>query len=109
LAVAAACARGRTSFSGAGELRVKESDRIRALAEGLSRMGVTVQERPDGLIIEGGCVLRGASLRAHDDHRIAMALSVAALRAEGETEIEGTECAAISFPQFYEYLHAATR
>ena len=109
LAVAAACARGRTSFSGAAELRVKESDRISALAEGLGRMGVALEERPDGLAIDGGRPMRGASLNAHDDHRIAMALSVAALRAQSETQIAGAECASISFPQFYEYLQLATR
>jgi 3-phosphoshikimate 1-carboxyvinyltransferase len=109
LAVAAACAHGRTSFSGVAELRVKESDRIRALAEGLGRMGVPVEERPDGLAVEGGRALRGAELEACDDHRIAMALSVAALRASGETEIAGAECASISFPQFYDYLTASVR
>ena len=109
LAVAAACARGRTSFSGAAELRGKESDRISALAEGLGRMGVALEERPDGLAIDGGRPMRGAALNAHDDHRIAMALSVAALRAQSETQIAGVECASISFPQFYKYLQLATR
>jgi 3-phosphoshikimate 1-carboxyvinyltransferase len=109
LAVAAAYAQGRTSFGGAAELRVKESDRISAMAEGLGRMGVTVDERPDGLSIEGGRPLRGTEIRSHGDHRIAMALSVAALRAEGETHVAGAECASISFPQFYDYLAAATR
>jgi len=109
LAVAATHASGRTSFSGAAELRLKESDRISALAEGLGQMGAAVQERPDGLIIDGGCPLKGAKLNAHDDHRIAMALSVAALRADGDTYIDGAECASISFPQFYDYLRSATR
>ena len=66
-------------MSGAAELRVKESDRIAALAEGLTRLGATVEERPDGLAIDGGTPLHGAAVRAHDDHRIAMALAVAGL------------------------------
>lgn len=108
LSVAAACAEGRTEISGAGELRVKESDRISALAEGLGAMGAAVEERPDGLVIEGGPRLRGARVRAHDDHRIAMALSVAALVAEGTTLVEGAECVGVSFPAFYECLREAT-
>ncbi len=107
LAIAAAHARGRTSVSGAAELRVKESDRIAALVEGLRRMGGRAEERPDGLVIEGGARLTGARVRSHDDHRIAMAFSVAALAARGETEIEGAECASISFPQFYDCLRRA--
>jgi 3-phosphoshikimate 1-carboxyvinyltransferase len=104
LAVAAAFADGVFRVSGAAELRVKESDRIAALAEGLGRLGVDVAERPDGLEIRGGRPLSAASVRAHDDHRIAMALAVAALATQGETEIEGAECASVSFPEFYEFL-----
>jgi 3-phosphoshikimate 1-carboxyvinyltransferase len=104
LAVAAAHAEGTFSLSGAAELRVKESDRIAALAEGLSRMGASIQERPDGLVIEGGRPLRGAPVRAHEDHRIAMALAVAGLTAEGATGIDGAECAAVSFPEFFDLL-----
>jgi 3-phosphoshikimate 1-carboxyvinyltransferase len=88
---------------------VKESDRIAALAEGLARMGARVEERPDGLIIHGGAPLRGSAVRAHDDHRIAMALSVAALAAEGETEIENAECASVSFPDFFDLLEQGRR
>lgn len=104
LAVAAARAEGRFSLSGAAELRVKESDRIAALAEGLKRLGADFEERADGFVVHGGGRLRGASVRSHGDHRIAMALAVAALAAEGETEIEDAECAAVSFPEFYQYL-----
>jgi 3-phosphoshikimate 1-carboxyvinyltransferase len=104
LAVAGAFAEGRTRISGAGELRVKESDRIAALAEGLQRMGVSLAEQPDGLTIDGGRELRGAEVRAHGDHRIAMALAVAALAAEGDTLLEEAECAAVSFPEFYDLL-----
>jgi 3-phosphoshikimate 1-carboxyvinyltransferase len=108
LCVAAAHAEGRFTVSGAAELRVKESDRIAALAEGLSRMGARVEERPDGLAIDGGTPLHGAAVRAHEDHRIAMALAVAGLAAQGGTEIEGAECASVSFPEFYGILEEAT-
>jgi 3-phosphoshikimate 1-carboxyvinyltransferase len=104
LAVAAAFAEGELRITGASELRVKESDRIAALAEGLSRMGARVEELADGLVVQGGAALSGAAVRAHDDHRIAMAMAVAALGASGETEIEGAECASVSFPEFYDLL-----
>jgi 3-phosphoshikimate 1-carboxyvinyltransferase len=107
LAAAAAFARGPFTVSGASELRVKESDRIAALAEGLAALGAGVHERPDGLVVDGGAPLRGARVRSHGDHRIAMALSVAALAAEGATEVEGAECVAVSFPAFYEILEQA--
>jgi 3-phosphoshikimate 1-carboxyvinyltransferase len=104
LAVAAAHAEGAFTLTGAGELRVKESDRLAALAEGLSRMGVSLEERRDGLLVRGGQPLRGAEVRAHDDHRIAMALAVAGLAAQGPTTIEGAEAAAVSFPEFWDLL-----
>jgi 3-phosphoshikimate 1-carboxyvinyltransferase len=104
LAVAAAFAEGTFTLRGAKELRVKESDRIAAMAEGLGRLGGRVRELPDGLVIEGGGGLRGASVRSHGDHRIAMALAVAALAADGATEIEGADCATVSFPEFYDLL-----
>ena len=104
LAVAAAFAEGTFTVSGAGELRVKESDRIATLAEALARMGASVEERPDGLSVHGGRRLRGAAVRSRGDHRIAMAFAVAALAAEGPTEIEEAECASVSFPEFYELL-----
>jgi 3-phosphoshikimate 1-carboxyvinyltransferase len=107
LAVAAAFAEGPFTVTGAGELRVKESDRIAALAEGLAALGARVRELPDGLVVEGGAPLRGARVRSHGDHRIAMALSVAALGAEGATEVEGAECVAVSFPGFYALLERA--
>jgi len=90
----------------AAELRVKESDRIAALAENLRRMGATVQERPDGLKVEGRRAgkLRGAEIEPRGDHRIAMAFAVAALGAEGLTVIRDSECARVSFPDFYKEL-----
>jgi 3-phosphoshikimate 1-carboxyvinyltransferase len=91
----------------AGELRVKESDRIAALAENLRRMGATVEERPDGLKVEGRSAgkLHGAEIEPHGDHRIAMAFAVAGLAAEGETVIRDAECAGVSYPMFFEDLN----
>jgi 3-phosphoshikimate 1-carboxyvinyltransferase len=92
----------------AKELRVKESDRISAIAVNLRRMGAEVEEREDGLRIAGGQTLHGAELDSFGDHRIAMAFAVAALRAQGETLIRGAECAAISYPAFFPTLEAVT-
>jgi 3-phosphoshikimate 1-carboxyvinyltransferase len=88
----------------AKELRVKESDRIASIAANLRAMGAQVEEREDGLKIPGGQSLRGAEIESFGDHRIAMAFSVAALRAQGETLIRGSECAAISYPAFFSVL-----
>jgi 3-phosphoshikimate 1-carboxyvinyltransferase len=88
----------------AKELRVKESDRIAAVAKNLRLMGAEVEERDDGLKIPGGQALRGAELDSFGDHRIAMAFAVAALRAEGETLIRGAESAGISYPAFFNEL-----
>jgi 3-phosphoshikimate 1-carboxyvinyltransferase len=88
----------------ARELRVKESDRITAVVENLRRMQVEVEEREDGLRVPGRQKPRGAVLESREDHRIAMAFSIAALAAEGESQINGAEAVAVSFPQFYETL-----
>jgi len=88
----------------AKELRVKESDRIASIATNLRAMGVQVEEREDGLKIPGGQSLHGAELESFGDHRIAMAFSIAALRAQGETLIRGSECAAVSYPAFFSTL-----
>ncbi len=88
----------------AKELRVKESDRIAALATNLRLMGARVEEREDGLKIPGGQTLRGAKLDSFDDHRIAMAFAVAALRAKGETVIENAQAVEISYPAFFQSL-----
>jgi len=106
LAIAAAAADGRFVVSGAGELRVKESDRIAALVEGLSAMGASAEERPDGLAIAGGRRLRGARVRSFGDHRIAMAFAIASLAADGETEIDDAECASVSYPEFWQVLES---
>jgi 3-phosphoshikimate 1-carboxyvinyltransferase len=108
LAVAGAAAEGTFRVVGAEELRVKESDRIAAMAEGLRAMGALVEEHADGLVIEGGRRLHGASVRSWGDHRIAMSLAVAALAAaSGETVIEGADCASVSFPEFFAVLDQA--
>jgi 3-phosphoshikimate 1-carboxyvinyltransferase len=88
----------------ARELRVKESDRIAAVARNLRAMGAAVEEFEDGLCVPGGQMLQGAEIDPAHDHRIAMAFAIAALRAEGETVIHNAECAAISFPEFYDLL-----
>jgi 3-phosphoshikimate 1-carboxyvinyltransferase len=88
----------------AKELRVKESDRIASIAINLRAMGAEVEEREDGLKISGGQSLHGAELESFGDHRIAMAFSIAALRAQGETLIHGSQCAAISYPEFFSVL-----
>jgi 3-phosphoshikimate 1-carboxyvinyltransferase len=90
----------------AAELRVKESDRIAALAENLRRMGATVDERPDGLRVEGRKAgkLHGAEIDPHGDHRVAMAFAVAGLAAEGATTIRDADCAGVSYPNFYKDL-----
>ena len=93
----------------AAELRVKESDRIASIVTNLRAMGAEVEEFPDGLRVPGGQTLHGASIDSFDDHRIAMAFAVAALRAEGPTEINGAECASISFPSFFGLLDSVVR
>jgi len=108
LAVVAAVASGRTEIRDAAELRVKESDRIAAIARGLGAMGARVSERPDGMVIEGGARLRGAHVSSGGDHRLAMALAVAGLVAEGETIVDDTACIETSFPRFAETINAMT-
>jgi len=105
LAVAAACAEGPTVVRDAAELRVKESDRIRALASELTKMGVGIEERPDGFRVAGrppgaGTPFRGARVSSWGDHRLAMALVVAGLLADGPTIVEGIGCIATSYPDF---------
>jgi 3-phosphoshikimate 1-carboxyvinyltransferase len=99
LAVAAACAEGRTRLVNVPQARLKETDRIRAMAEELPRMGARVRELPDGLEIEGGR-LRGAGVSGRGDHRIVMALAVAGLVAKGATVIDTAEAMAVTFPEF---------
>jgi len=104
LAAIAPFTSGGIRIRDAKELRVKESDRIALVAKNLRAMGAEVAEFEDGLDVPGGQTLHGATIDAGGDHRIAMAFSVAALRAEGDTLIQGAESAAISFPEFIELL-----
>jgi 3-phosphoshikimate 1-carboxyvinyltransferase len=92
----------------ARELRVKESDRIAAVAKNLRAMGAQVEEHEDGLSVPGGQQLHGAEIDSEHDHRIAMAFSIAALRANGETVIHGADAAQISFPEFFQVLEGVT-
>lgn len=106
LAVVGSQISGGIRIQDAGELRHKESDRLAATALNLRAMGAEVEEFEDGLQVFGSTKLRGARIDSHGDHRIAMAFSVAALLADGETQIDGAECVAISFPEFFELLHS---
>jgi 3-phosphoshikimate 1-carboxyvinyltransferase len=103
LAVATQAA-GVTRIDGAAELRVKESDRLAGMAEGLRRMGAVVEERPDGISVHGPSPLHGATVESNGDHRIAMALAVAGLVASGPTTIEDADCVAVSYPDFFHQL-----
>jgi len=106
VAVLAAFAEGETTIRDAAELRVKESDRIATVAEGLRALGADVRAMDDGMTIQGGRPLTGADVRSHGDHRIAMALAVAALGATGETVIDGWEAVGVSYPGFLEDLES---
>jgi 3-phosphoshikimate 1-carboxyvinyltransferase len=92
--------------SGAGELRVKESDRISALASGLRALGADVEEQPDGFHVRGRVRLRGGEADAQGDHRLAMAFAIAALGATGPTTIHGAGAAAVSYPEFFSVLES---
>jgi len=102
LAIAATQAQGDTVIRDAGELRVKESDRIASVAAELRKMGASIDETADGMIVHGRAQLRGAVVEAHRDHRLAMALAVAGLAADGETIVRGAEAIGDSFPSFVE-------
>jgi 3-phosphoshikimate 1-carboxyvinyltransferase len=104
LAVAGALAQGKTVIDDAGELRVKETDRLAAITKNLRAMGAQVVELENGLEIMGGTPLRGAKVQSFGDHRIAMAFAIAGLFAEGETTIENVDCVATSYPGFFDTL-----
>lgn len=104
LSILGSQAKGGLEISDAGELRVKESDRISALCANLRAMGAEVTEKPDGLSIRGGSRLQGADIATLGDHRIAMAFAIAGLLAAGETRIHEAECADVSFPGFWDAL-----
>ena len=104
LAVLGAATEKGLTVRDAGELRVKETDRIRTVVENLRRLGVEAEESPDGLVIPGRQEFRAGTFDSFGDHRIAMAFAVAALRADGESVIEGAEAASVSFPEFWNTL-----
>jgi 3-phosphoshikimate 1-carboxyvinyltransferase len=106
LAVVGSQMAGGIEIRDAAELRKKESDRIATTVQALKAMGAEVEEFDDGLRVGGGARLRGATIDPRGDHRIAMAFTVAGLIAEGETEISGSECVAVSFPEFFDLLES---
>lgn len=106
VSVAASFAEGTTVIRDAHELRVKETDRIAAMTAELTRLGAKVEAREDGMVIDGGAQLAGGEVTSHGDHRIAMSMAVAALRASGPVTIDDTECTATSFPNFWDLLGA---
>ncbi len=114
LFIAAACAEGQTILTGAAELRVKESDRIQVMADGLTTMGIDCTPTEDGIIIQGkgksgewGAIFTGGEIESHHDHRIAMSFAMAGLRTSGEIKIVGTETVATSFPSFTQLANTA--
>lgn len=104
LAVVATQAQGTTVVRDAGELRVKETDRIATIVEELRKLGAQIEALPDGFVVEGPTTLRGSMVDSHGDHRLAMALIVAGLVAQGETVVHDTDCIADSFPGFERLL-----
>lgn len=107
-AVIATQAVGKTEIRDAGELRVKESDRIKVLVEELGKLGAQIQELPDGLEIVGPTPLKGGIVQAHGDHRIAMSLEIASLFSSEPVRVQGTHCIDVSFPEFSSILHRIT-
>jgi len=101
LSVAAAAAKGETAFINVAQARIKETDRITVMVSELQKMGIDARELPDGMVVRGGR-LQGARVDGHNDHRIVMALAIAGMNAEGETEILTAESAAITYPSFVE-------
>jgi len=108
VSVAAAFAEGTTVIRDAHELRVKETDRIAAMTSELTRLGASVEATEDGMVIQGGDILSGGEVSSHGDHRIAMSMAVAALRASAPVTIDDTECTATSFPRFWELLEGVS-
>ena len=109
LAVLATQAHGTTEVTGAEELRVKETDRIEAVAKNLRAMGAKIETRPDGFVIEGPQLLHGAEIDSFHDHRIAMAFSIATLVASSPSTIQGAECVGISYPAFFKTLNELSK
>ncbi|MBI4706979.1 MAG: 3-phosphoshikimate 1-carboxyvinyltransferase [Candidatus Omnitrophica bacterium] len=110
LMVAAALAKGRTTFQGVGELRVKETDRIKSMTENLQKMGAEIKIERKGnfenVIVKGSASLKGNSVKSYGDHRTAMSMAIAGLRAEGKTKIDNVSCVGKSFPDFFRILNS---
>jgi len=108
IAVAAAFAEGTTIIKDASELKVKESNRIDTMVKELKKMNVNIIPTDDGMIINGGNIVKGANLESYDDHRVAMSLSIAALQADSPTLINNSSCINISYPNFFEDINSLT-
>ena len=106
LSIVASQANGKTEIRGAKELRVKESDRIQAIVYNLRNMGVSIEEHNDGFSIFGPVKLKGSKIKTFNDHRIAMAFSIAGLIADGETVLDNKKCVDVSFPNFFNMLQS---
>ncbi len=102
IAVAAACAEGTTVIKDARELKVKETNRIRAVVDEFTKCGIDITETDDGMIINGGADIRGADFRTYGDHRMAMSLTVLAQAAYGESTLDDADCARVSYPNFFD-------
>ena len=106
LSVAACYAEGTTTFTGLAHVRVKETDRVAVMERELKKLGADVETGPDYMIVHGGKPLKGAEVESYDDHRVAMAMTVAGLFCEGEMRVNNAECASVSFPGFFEKMNA---
>lgn len=105
LTVAACFAEGKTTFTNLAHVRVKETDRVAVMENELKKLGADVEIGPDYMIVNGGKPLAGTEVYSHDDHRVAMALAVAGLFAEGKTKVKDAHCASVSFPSFFELMN----
>lgn len=105
LSVAAAYAEGDTTFIGLEHVRLKETDRVAVMEQELCKMGADIESGPDYMVVHGGHQLTGAEVSSHDDHRVAMALVVCGLWAKGDTRVSEAQCAAVSFPNFFEVMN----
>ena len=109
LMVAACFAHGTTVIRDTAELRMKETDRITEMVQELRNMGAVIQELPDGIVVEGSASVKGTTCQSYGTQRVAMALAIAGLLADGQTVIEGAECVSISYPEFWEHLETMTK
>ncbi|MDR3284341.1 MAG: 3-phosphoshikimate 1-carboxyvinyltransferase [Treponema sp.] len=107
LSAAACYARGDTVFTGLAHVRLKETDRVAVMERELTKLGAWIETTGDALIVHGGIPLTGAEVESHNDHRVAMALTVAGLFSQGTTRVKDAECAAVSFPGFFELMNSA--